>query len=98
MTRIKGISLNQAINMMQNENVKIIDVKSREEYLRFHLNNSINIPIDLFYKNVTKVLKNKKENIIVYCSSGYRSRAACEMLVDLGYKNIFNIYTGVSML
>ena len=91
------ISFNQAINMIkENNNIVIIDVKSNKEYNNFHLEKSINIPIENFKNIVVRKIKNKNQIIIVYCSSGVRSVVACEMLQDLGYYNVYNISGGVS--
>ena len=89
------ISYNQAIKMINDENVILVDVKSKEEYIKFHLNNSINIPIEIFAKIAPKILKDKRQKIILYCSSGIRSLAAYELLQDLGYDNVYNIYGGI---
>ncbi|MBQ9267422.1 MAG: rhodanese-like domain-containing protein [Clostridia bacterium] len=96
MKKNKGghISLEQAMRMMQEENVILIDVKSKEEYLRFHLRGSMNIPIENFKKVAPRMIKDKEQKVILYCSSGIRSLAAYELLQDLGYTNVFNVYGG----
>ena len=97
MTKNNGghISFEQTVEMLKNNDVLLIDVKSEEEYQKFHLKNSINIPIEVFYKIAPSVIKNKNQTIVVYCSSGIRSLAAYEMLIDLGYNNVYNVYGGV---
>lgn len=92
--KIRNISYYQAMNMLRNNDVTLIDVKTREEYKNFHLDNSINIPIDNFNTIAPKFLRNREQKIIVYCSSGIRSIAACEILKDRGFKNVYNIYGG----
>ena len=89
------ISFRQAQEIMQEGDVLLIDVKSKEEYMQFHLENSINIPIEIFHKIAPKLIKNKEQKIILYCSSGIRSLAAYEMLLDLGYNYVFNVYNGI---
>ena len=55
----------------------IVDVRTREEYYREHIENALNIPLhDLkFYFNF---LKGKK--VYVYCNSGVRSKIARKLL------------------
>lgn len=90
------ISRSQALNMIKNDNrILVIDVKSQKEYDNFHLDNSINIPIERFKYMAQKLLNNKNKKIIVYCSTGVRSIAACEILCDMGFKNVYNVVTGI---
>lgn len=91
-----NISLLEAMGMIDQRNVILIDVKSREEYAKFHLRKSINVPIENFKDSVHKVIKGKNKKIILYCSSGIRSMAAYEMLKDMGYRYVYNIYEGVN--
>lgn len=97
MKKNKGgnISLKQAMRIMNHRNAILVDVKSRDEYAKFHLNRSINMPIEKFKKMVPKVIKNKNQRVILYCSSGTRSLAAYEMLIDMGYYYVYNIVGGV---
>ncbi|HAQ70344.1 MAG TPA: rhodanese-like domain-containing protein, partial [Flavobacteriales bacterium] len=37
----------------------------------------------------------KDEEIIVYCSVGYRSEIVCEKLSELGFTNVSNLYGGL---
>ena len=59
----------------------IVDVRTREEYVKNHIKGAINIPLyDIeFY---TDFLKDKE--IFLYCDSGKRSKAAAEKLRDKG--------------
>ncbi|MDO5393447.1 MAG: rhodanese-like domain-containing protein [Mycoplasmatota bacterium] len=68
-------------------NTIIIDVRTEEEYLLKHLKGAINIPLDEI-KNID-IAKDKQ--IILYCQSGNRSSQAGEILVELGYKHIFDM-------
>lgn len=65
----------------------IIDVRTKEEYLLKHLEGAINIPLDTI-ENID-IAKDKK--IILYCQSGNRSSEAGKILVELGYKNVYDM-------
>ena len=92
---MKNISYDQAINLMKNYNTIIIDVQLAIDYEKKHLKGSINIPVEEINQNINKFIKNKNEIIIVYCLSGVRSIAACDMLKRLGYNNLYNIQGGI---
>ena len=72
-----------------------LDVRTQEEFIEGYIDNSINID---FYKSMEfmKFLDkcSKDENYYVYCRSGKRSYAACEIMKDLGFKNVYNLESG----
>ena len=89
------ISLDE-LKKFQEEGAIIIDVRSPQEYNEGHIGGAISIPEYELKKNAESLLKNKDENIIVYCSSGTRSRKAQKILQKLGYRNVYNLITPYS--
>ena len=77
--------------ILKNRNAYLIDVRSIQEYKEGHLNGAINIPVFEIERKIEEVVKNKETDIIVYCSSGGRSRQAKEILDRLGFKNVYNL-------
>lgn len=77
------------------ENILIIDVRNPQEITRGRIPKSINIPLDNFENEVEKEIKNKNDQVCVYCLSGSRSEIACEILEDLGYTNVLNLSSGM---
>lgn len=77
------------------EGTIIIDVRSPQEFKEEHIDGAINLPYYNVNKDAEKILKNKNEKIIVYCSTGQRSRKVQEKLNKLGYKNVYNLYEGM---
>lgn len=92
------ISYKKMIEMMKNSNIYLIDVRSSQEFDEGHLNGAINIPIYNIEKDIEKIIKNKKEIIIIYCSSGYRSKKAKEILEKLGFENVYNLKDGLNKI
>ena len=72
-----------------------LDVRTAEEYMEGNIENSINID---FYKSMDfmKFLDklNKDENYFVYCRSGKRSDASCQIMKEFGFNNVFNLQGG----
>jgi hydroxyacylglutathione hydrolase len=73
---------------------KIIDVRSYTEFDISQIPGAINIH--------TGYLENKLDNIsvddklVVYCTSGDRSAIAASYLLQLGYRNIYNLSGGIN--
>lgn len=74
----------------------ILDVRSRLEYSKGHIEDAINVPLDELDANIIDLIPNKERKILVYCQSGSRSKAASEKLVSYGYTNIYNMVGGMS--
>lgn len=72
----------------------LVDVRSPQEYEEGHMEGAISIPEYEIKKKVKVLLQNKEKAIIVYCSSGGRSKKAKEELKNMGYKYVYNLYNG----
>lgn len=72
----------------------LLDVRSPQEYKEGHLKNAILLPEYEIIEKAKEILPDKNKTIIVYCSSGYRSKRAKKELKKLGYTNIYNLYNG----
>ena len=88
------VTLEQMENMVSKGAV-LVDVRSPQEYVEGHLDNSILIPEYELKSSALNMLPNKDETIIVYCSSGTRSKKAQRKLEKMGYKNVYNVYNGI---
>lgn len=85
---IQKISPEKTTEIIQNEKVIIIDVRTKEEYKSSHIKNAINIP----YGEIDKSIKyNKNQAVAVYCQTGMRSNKAAKKLEKMGYKEIYDL-------
>lgn len=73
----------------------IIDVRSPQEYNEGHLDCSICIPDYEILSRINKIISNKKQEIILYCISGSRSKKVQKKLQKMGYTNVYNLYNGI---
>jgi rhodanese-related sulfurtransferase len=74
----------------------ILDVRTAEEYKDGHLVGSILIDYygSDFKNEVSKLDKSKP--VFVYCKGGGRSSSSCEILKDLGFKEVYNLQGGIT--
>ena len=68
-----------------------MDVREKEEYEYEHIENALLIPLSTIGENKPSQLKDVKKKIIIYCKSGVRSKKAAIKLLNLGYKNIYDM-------
>ncbi len=74
----------------------IFDAREPKEYDTSHIKDAICVGYDFFnIETVLETIKNKDEQIVVYCSLGIRSEDIAEQLKKAGYNNVFNLYGGI---
>ena len=91
----KEISYENLNDFIKNKKVFLIDVRSNQEYEEGHLNGAINISLYNIEKEIENIVKDKDELIILYCSSGSRSKEAKKILEELGYHEVYNLKGGI---
>lgn len=94
---INEITYPELLNKMK-DGAKLLDVRTKQEFKEWHLNNAILIPYYEISKRIENVIGDKEQTIIVYCQNGGRSLKAYDILNSLGYKNIFNLKDGINGL
>lgn len=75
-------------DIVQDENIVLIDVRTEEEYDSGHIPRAINIP---YTEIENKVDYDKDKPIAVYCRTGKRSKEAALTLEKMGYTKIYDI-------
>lgn len=73
----------------------LLDVRSAQEYQEGHLEGAILIPEYEIAKNIEKIIGDKQQEIIIYCTSGSRSKKACKTMRQKGYSNLYNLRGGL---
>jgi len=74
--------------------VLLLDAREWSEYQVSHLKNAKFVGYDQFEMDKLKWI-NKNQNIVVYCSVGYRSEKISEKLKQAGYTHVSNLYGGI---
>ncbi len=74
--------------------LKIIDVRTPDEYSEGHIENSVNINYNNpdFKAKISEL--NRNDTYLIYCRSGRRSGEALETFKELGFKKVYNLSKG----
>ena len=95
---VKRLSYDESVDLINNTQTVIIDVREESEVYNLGvIKNAIHIPRGLIEFKLSPnspnnpVLIKDDTNILVYCAGGYRSALAAKSLLDLGFKNVFNL-------
>ncbi len=78
-------------NLDADEAIVLLDVRTKTEYDDRHIPGSVLVPLNELYKKASGAIPKKDSTVYVYCRSGRRSYAAAEVLMELGYENVYDM-------
>lgn len=91
--QISALEVKTAIDAKQN--IILLDVRTIGECARGMISGAINIPVNEVPVKIASTIPDKNATVYVYCLSGSRSVYAVEAMVQMGYKNVFNMTSGL---
>ncbi len=74
------------------DKVQIIDVRASEQYNEAHMDSAINMPQDSLRKDLESL--DKDAITITYCNKGVTGNAAQNILINHGFKEVYNLSGG----
>ncbi len=76
--------------MDERSDITIVDVREEDEMAEGYIDGAILIPLDTVECEVENKITDKNKIVLVYCRSGRRSAIACDIMDQLGYKNVYD--------
>lgn len=92
----KEVTAKEASELINNIQPLILDVRTNGEYSKGHLENSVLIPLQELQARWEEISEYKNQDILIYCATGNRSTVASKILIDKGFKRIYNMRHGIS--
>jgi rhodanese-related sulfurtransferase len=78
-------------NLDENPEIVLLDVRTPSEFESEHIEGAVLLPLDQIANKAEEVIPNQEKIYYVYCRSGNRSATAAQLLVDMGYENIYDL-------
>jgi len=85
-----------AIQLMNNEDAVLLDVREPAETVGGKIAKAIQIPVSSVGQRVGELDKHKDKNIIVYCKTGARAGIACRELDKAGFEKVYSLSGGIT--
>ena len=80
---------------LKDENIILIDVRTKEEIIEASIENSIHIDYyDDSFKSQLETL-DKEKTFYIYCRSGNRSMKTLHYMKEIGYEKVYNLNGGI---
>ena len=82
--------------LTEKKGAALVDVRTAEEYAQGHLTNAV--MIDYYSSDFkTKAAKlDKGKPVFLYCKAGSRSNAAANILLEMGFKEVYDLTGGIT--
>ena len=95
LTQGNGLSLAQAVMLMNRDKAVVVDVCEPDEFARAYILGAKNVPLAQLEAQLPQVAKNKSAPLILVCQSGVRSARATAVARKLGYENAQSLAGGM---
>lgn len=92
----REVGAREAAGMIENVRPLILDVRTRGEYARGHIEGAVLIPVQEFQRRIGELAGRERDPVLIYCASGNRSTVAAKLLVDAGFEQVVNLRRGIA--
>lgn len=89
-SQVKTITSDEVVDLLKKDAI-LLDVRSESEYDGGHIPNAILLNVNDVENKIKDVSSDYDQVIIVYCRSGNRSATAAQTLIDMGYRNVYDL-------
>ncbi|MDO8349579.1 MAG: rhodanese-like domain-containing protein [Gallionella sp.] len=94
MTGFRNITVDELAMRLQQDDLKLIDVRTDAEVLRGKIPRGDSLPLHLLPLRLTEL--EKTATIIFYCQMGGRSGQAAAFAAANGYADVYNLQGGIA--
>ena len=93
--RFASLTPAAAVQLMNNEDVVVLDVREPSETAGGKIAKAIQIPVGAVEKRIGELEKHKNKTLLVYCKTGARSGLACRELSKKGFEKVYSLNGGM---
>ena len=92
----KEITAAQTTHLMNRENGLVVDIRSKDEFRKGHITDSVHIlPSDIKAGKFGSLENRKSDPIIVVCKTGQTAQESANLLAKAGFENVSLLKNGL---
>lgn len=89
------VTTQQATNLINRQDAKVIDVRDSDEFRQGHIAGSLNIPLSQFAERVAELDRFKDKPVILVCKMGTSAALAGRQLRARGFATVLRVQGGI---
>ena len=93
--RFASLNPAAAVQLMNNEDIVVLDVREPSETAAGKITKAIQIPVGAVKTRIAEIEKHKDKTLLVYCKNGARSGVACKELGKNGFDKVYSLNGGL---
>lgn len=94
--KIKNIDVHELKKRMDSQlHFYLIDVRELEEWQELRIPGALHMPKDSISLSIESVIPDKAQPIYLHCKGGVRSLYAAQILLELGYEDLYSVDGGI---
>jgi rhodanese-related sulfurtransferase len=90
-TGFKNLTVDEFARLAEDKQIGILDVRTAKEFDDGHLLGAIHLDVNAVDFEQRAAALDKRKVYLVHCASGVRSARACEKLVRLDFRTLYNL-------
>ena len=85
----------EAAKLLASDHPYLLDVRTQREYDGGRIAGAHLLPLASLQQEIGSLGAQREKPVLVYCRSGNRSTTAAKLLLDQGFKRVYNLRTGM---
>lgn len=90
------ISPGQLPQIQARQSAVVVDVRSKDEYDKGHIEQSVSLPVESMADNLKKLNKHRGKPLIIICKNGARASKAASILKKNEFSDLYVLDGGVT--
>lgn len=91
-----SVNAKEAKEIIANISPLILDVRTPMEFAQGYIEGALLLPVQNIQRDYVKIVDYKDKPVLIYCATGNRSTVTSKILIDNGFKNIYNMRYGIA--
>lgn len=92
----RSVTAQELVNMVNNDDAVVVDVRDAKEFLEGHIVGALNIPHQSIETRMSELNKYKTRPLVLTCKIGQHSGAAGTTLRKAGFENVTRLTGGIT--
>ena len=86
----------EAAALIRSVDPLILDVRTPAEYERGRITGSVLLPLQQLQARWQEIAGHAERPVLIYCATGNRSTVAAKILIDRGFRRVYNLRPGMA--